>query len=160
MGITGIFVNPWLILIAFFIYVGASEEEKLVTFEGLLGRFRVKDIMTPDPIYVTPDLKVGDVIALMFKYKHLGYPVIEDGKLVGIITLKDVINVDENVEVRNVMSRDIVTISPNVSAFEALRLMSERGIGRVPVVENGKLVGIVSRSDLMKVVEILQALDI
>jgi len=159
MGILGILVgNLWLILIALFIYVGASEEEKQVTLEGLLSRFKVGDVMTPNPIYVTPDAKVKDVIALMLKHKHLGYPVIENGKLVGIVTLKDLVDADENLEIGNVMTKDLVTISPNSSAFEALKLMSERRIGRIPVVENGRLVGIVSRSDLIKATEILEML--
>ncbi|HIP25542.1 MAG TPA: CBS domain-containing protein [Archaeoglobus profundus] len=157
MGIIGILaVNLWLILIALFIYVGASEEEKLVTLEGLLSSIKVKDIMTPNPIYVTPDTKVKDVIALMLRYKHLGYPVIENDKLVGIVTLEDVANADENIEVKSVMTKELVTISPNSSAFDALKLMSERGIGRVLVTENDRLVGIVSRSDIIKVAEILE----
>ena len=157
MGIIGILaVNLWLILIALFIYVGASEEEKLVTLEGLLSNVKVKDIMTPNPIYVTPDTKVKDVIALMLKYKHLGYPVIENGRLVGIVTLEDVANADENMEVKSVMTKELVTISPNSSAFDALKLMIEKGIGRVLVTENDRLVGIVSRSDIIKVAEILE----
>jgi len=159
MAITGIFVSLWLILIALFIYIGASEEEKLVTFEGLLGRFRVKDIMTPDPIYVTPETKVREVIDLMLKYKHLGYPVVRDGELIGIVTLKDVMNADEEDAVENVMSKRVVTISPDENAFEALKIMSENGIGRIPVVKNGKLVGIVSRSDIIRVLEILEAIE-
>ena len=159
MAIFGIFVSWWLILIALFIYIGASEEEKLVTVEGLLARFKVKDIMTPNPIYVTPDTKVRDVIDLMLKYKHLGYPVVENGKLVGIVTLKDVINADEDARVKDVMSKDVVTVSPETNAFDALKIMSERGIGRIPVVEDGRLVGIVSRSDVVRVLEILEALE-
>jgi len=58
------------------------------------------------------------------------------------------------------MSREVVTVSPDKSAFDAFRIMSEMGIGRLPVVENGRIVGIVSRSDLMKIKEILEALEV
>ncbi len=159
MAIFGIFVSWWLILIALFIYIGASEEEKLITIEGLLARFKVRDIMTPNPIYVTPETKVRDVIDLMLKHKHLGYPVVKDGVLVGIVTLKDVINANGDEIVERVMSRRIVTISPDENAFKALKIMSEKGIGRLPVVENGRLVGIVSRSDVVRVLEIIEALE-
>lgn len=159
MAIVGIFVSWWLILIALFIYIGASEEEKLITIEGLLARFKVRDIMTPNPIYVTPETKVRDVIDLMLKHKHLGYPVVKDGVLVGIVTLKDVINANGDEIVERVMSRRIVTISPDENAFKALKIMSEKGIGRLPVVENGRIVGIVSRSDVVRVLEILEALE-
>jgi len=158
MGITGLFTNIWLTLIALFIYMGAVEEEKAVTLEGLLAKYRVGDIMTSNPIYVTPDTTVKDVIDLMLKHKHLGYPVVEDDRVVGIVTLKDIMNADENDVVANVMSREVVVVTPNTEVFEALKLMTEKRIGRIPVVEDGKLVGIVSKSDIVKLAEILEVL--
>jgi CBS domain-containing protein len=158
MGITGLFTNIWLTLIALFIYMGAVEEEKTVTLEGLLAKYRVGDIMTSNPIYVTPDTTVKDVIDLMLKHKHLGYPVVENDRVVGIVTLKDIMNADENDVVANVMSREIVVVTPNTEVFEALKLMTEKRIGRIPVVEDGKLVGIVSKSDIVKLAEILEVL--
>ncbi len=158
MGITGLFTNIWLTLIALFIYMGAVEEEKAVTLEGLLAKYRVGDIMTSNPIYVTPDTTVKDVIDLMLKHKHLGYPVVENDRVVGIVTLKDIMNADENDVVANVMSREVVVVTPNTEVFEALKLMTEKRIGRIPVVEDGKLVGIVSKSDIVKLAEILEVL--
>ncbi len=160
MAIAGFFFSIWLVLIALFVYIGASEEERMVTVESLLGRFKVRDVMTPNPICVSPDMRIGDVVELMLKRKHLGYPVTEDGKLIGIITLKDVMNADDELKVRDVMSRDVVSVSPDDNVMKVLRIMSERGIGRVPVVENGRVVGIVSRSDIVKVLEILKALGV
>lgn len=161
MGIIGFFgVNIWLMLIALFIYLGASEEEKIVTAEDLFSRFSIGDIMTKEVISVSPETKVGDVIDLMFRHKHLGYPVVKDRELVGIVTLKDIMNVDPNAKVEEVMSREVLTISPKDRAFEAFKIMSEKGIGRIPVVEDGKLVGIVSRSDLMKIKELLEFLEV
>ncbi|MEM0214428.1 MAG: M50 family metallopeptidase [Archaeoglobaceae archaeon] len=161
MGIIGFFgVNIWLMLIALFIYLGASEEEKIVTAEDLFSRFSIGDIMTKDVISVSPETRVGEVIDLMFRHKHLGYPVVKDNNLVGIVTLKDIMNADPNAKVEEVMSKEVITLSPKDRAFEAFRLMSERGIGRIPVVEDGKLVGIVSRSDLMKIKELLEFLEV
>jgi len=158
MGITGLFTNIWLTLIALFIYMGAVEEEKAVTLEGLLAKYRVGDIMTSNPIYVTPDTTVKDVINLMLKHKHLGYPVVKDDRVVGIVTLKDIMNADENEVVADVMSREVVVVTPNTEVFEALKLMTEKKIGRIPVIEDGKLVGIVSKSDIVKLAEILEVL--
>jgi len=160
MGITGLFTNIWLTLIALFIYIGAVEEEKAVTLEGLLAKYKVRDVMTPNPIYVTPDMSVGDVIDLMLKYKHVGYPVVENDRLVGIITLKDVINADKDASVADVMSTNPITVTPDTSVIKALKIMGERNIGRLPVVEDGKLVGIVSRSDIVKLAEILEILEL
>ena len=159
MGIVGFLVNPWLILIALFIYIGANEEEKMVVVESLLNKVKVADIMTPNPLTVPPDLRVKDVIELMLKHKHLGYPVVKDGKLVGVVTLKDLINSREDEIIENVMSKNLITISPENTAFDAFKLISGNKIGRILVLEDEKLIGIVSRTDLMRVLEILEVLE-
>jgi len=160
MAIFGIFTNPWLILIALFIYIGATEEEKLVLLENVLGRVSVADVMNTDVVTVSPEMRISDVIELILKTKHLGFPVVDDGRLIGIITLQDIIGVDPEEKVGNVMSREVVAISPEKSAFDAFKIMSEMGIGRLPVVEGGRIVGIISRSDIMRIREILEALEV
>ncbi|MET1124054.1 MAG: CBS domain-containing protein [Archaeoglobaceae archaeon] len=160
MAIFGLFYNYWLILIALFIYMGANEEERLVTLEEILGRVRVRDVMTREVLTVTPETRVAEVLELMLKHKHLGYPVVEDGRIVGVVTLKDIINANPDDPVANVMSRSVVTISPDATAFEAFKLMSENEIGRLLVTEDGKLVGIVTRSDIMKAKELLEAMEV
>ncbi|AEA46615.1 CBS domain-containing protein [Archaeoglobus veneficus] len=157
MGVLGLFTSPWLILIALFIYMGASEEEKVALIENVLKKIKIADIMTPNPICVTPDMKASEVLEMMLKYKHLGYPVVEDGKLVGIVTLNDVAKAKDAL-VRDVMTREVVTIGPFDSAFKAFRLINEYRVGRLPVVEDGKLVGIVSRTDLVRTLEIVGAI--
>lgn len=160
MAIIGVFTNFWLILIALFIYIGASEEEKLVLTENILGRVKVADIMSRNVITVTPDFKVSDVIDLVLKTKHIGFPVVEGEKIVGIVTLQDALKALPEARVKEVMSRDVIKAYPEMSAFEVFKIMSERGIGRLPVVEGEKIVGIVSRSDLMRIKEILEALEV
>ena len=160
MGIFGIFYNFWLILIAFFIYMGANEEENQVFIEGLLKRFRVRDIMTTNVITVTPNITIKELLDIILHRKHLGYPVVEDGRLVGIITLDDVRTVPrekfDEVTVGDVMKRDLITVSPDDPAYKAFRTMGERRIGRVLVVEDGELVGIVSRTDIIRALSVLE----
>jgi CBS domain-containing protein len=115
--------------------------------------------MTLNPICVSPDMTVKDVVNLMLRQKHLGYPVVKDGKLVGIVTLKDVMNANENDVVESVMSRNVVVVSPETRVFEALRIMSEKRIGRLPVVEGDRVIGIISRSDIVKLAEILEIFE-
>nr|5G5R_A Chain A, SITE-2 PROTEASE [Archaeoglobus fulgidus]5G5X_A Chain A, SITE-2 PROTEASE [Archaeoglobus fulgidus] len=118
------------------------------------------DVMNTEVVTVTPEMTVSEVIDLILKTKHLGFPVVEGERLVGIITLHDIIGVEPEERVGNIMSREVVAVSPNQSAFEAFKIMSEMGIGRLPVVEHGRVVGIVSRSDLMRIKEILEALEV
>ncbi len=161
MAIFGLFImNIWLILIALFVYLGAGEEERHVTIEGILSRFRIADIMTPNPICVKPDMPKEKVMELMLKYKHLGYPVVDEfGRLVGIVTLKDLME-KPGETVGDVMTRDVVAVTPYASADKVLRIMTERGIGRIPVVdESGRVVGIVTRSDIMRVTEIVEVIN-
>ncbi|MCS7145024.1 MAG: CBS domain-containing protein, partial [Archaeoglobaceae archaeon] len=160
MGIFGFFFNIWLLLIALFVYLGATEEEKIITMESLLSRFKVGDIMTSNVLTVTPEMTVGDVIDLMFKHKHLGYPVVREEELVGIVTLTDVMNAEKSKKVKEIMSTNVLTLNPRQSAFEAFKIMSEKNIGRLPVVDDGKLVGIITRSDLMKLREIVEILEV
>jgi len=130
-----------------------------VTLEGLLANYKVRDVMTPNPICVPSDATVRDVVSLMLKRKHLGYPVVKDGKLVGIVTLKDVMNAKEDDTVEEVMSRNVVVVSPETSVYEALRIMGEKKIGRLPVVEGNRVIGIISRSDIIKLAEILEIFE-
>ncbi len=161
MAILGLIMpNIWLILIALFVYLGAGEEERHVTLEGILSKFRISDIMTPNPICVTPDMPKEQVIELMLKYKHLGYPVVDEyGKIVGIVTLHDILSKQGEL-IGEVMSKNIVVLTPNDTADKALKLMTEKGIGRLPVVdENGRIIGIVTRSDIMRVSEIVEVIN-
>lgn len=159
MGILGIFANPWLILIALFIYLGANEEEKTATVENALSDSRVRDVMSSPAVTVSPGSTAEDVINLMFNYRHLGYPVIEDSKLMGIITLQDVANAPRDSSVKELMRRDVTTITSDMTSLEAFRIMNENDIGRLPVVSAaGELEGIVSRTDLMRMLEVVEAI--
>ncbi len=160
MAIVGLMMpNIWLILIALFVYLGAGEEERHVTLEGILSKFRIADIMTPSPICVKVDTPKQQVLELMMRFKHLGYPVVDEfGRLVGIVTLKDIIE-KQGETVGEVMSRNVVAVTPDTTADKVLKLMTEKGIGRVPVVdESGRVVGIVTRSDIMRVTEIVEVI--
>lgn len=159
MGIVGLFTNPWLILIALFIYMGASEEERMAVVENTLKKVKIKDVMTPNPVIVTPDTTVKEITELMFKHKHLGYPVVKDCNLIGIVTLQDITKASPASKAVDIMSENLVTISPEKSAFEAFKILNENKIGRLPVVEDKKLVGIVSRTDLIRVLELVEVLS-
>lgn len=162
LGLLGFLTLPaglWLILIALFIYMGASQEEMGTRVSFTLEDVTVENIMTRDVVTVEPGITLDEVVDLMLDRKHTGYPVVEAGELLGVVTLSDVHSVPrerrERTEVRSVMTTDLVTIEPDRPAFDALKVMSGRGYGRLPVVDGGELVGIISRTDVTRALEIL-----
>ena len=159
-GIIGLFFNPFLILIALFIYIGASSESTAVKYSFLLQNVTVGDMMSSPVTTVPPTLPVRDVITMMYSSKHLGFPVVERDTLIGMGTLADVnrmASIDrEAMQVRDIMTRDPVTLPPSAPVIDALKIMSTRNFGRIPVVQDGKILGIVTRTDIIKVTELKQ----
>jgi len=159
-GIIGLFSNPFLILIALFIYIGASGESTAVKYSFLLQNVTVGDMMSSPVTTVPPSLPLREVITMMYSSKHLGFPVVERDTLIGMVTLADVnrtSSIDrEAMQVRDIMTRDPVTLPPSAPLIDALKIMSARNFGRIPVVQDGKILGIVTRTDIIKVTELKQ----
>ena len=156
MGLAGI----WLIIIAFFIYIAAGEEERSTIVSMTLEGIKVKDIMTHDVVTVDANSTVAECLDTMFEKKHLGYPVMENGKMAGIVALTDLSRVPpearQNVKVSEVMTRKVITLKPDDDAFDALQKLNRFRIGRLIVTENDRLAGIVSRTDLLKSLELYE----
>jgi Zn-dependent protease/predicted transcriptional regulator len=160
-GLIGlVFFSPFLILIAFFIYIGASMESTAVKYAYLLHDVTVGDMMSSPVSTVPPTLPVSQVIVMMYSSKHLGFPVVERGALIGMVTLADVNRTTpidrEAMQVKDIMTRDIVTLPPTAPVIDALKIMSARNIGRIPIIQDEKILGIVTRTDIIKVTELKQ----
>jgi Zn-dependent protease/CBS domain-containing protein len=159
MGIVGIFSLSFLLLfVAFFVYIGASEEERATAIDVSLAGIRVRNIMSTDVHTVTPGMNLRELMDRMFHEKHRGYPVLEGGSLQGIVTVTDVQRIPDalrdSTTVGEVMAGKVYVIGPEEEAASAMKKMSELGIRRLPVTEEGKLVGILSREDLVRVMEL------
>ncbi len=160
-GIIGLFtLSPFLILIALFIYIGANAESTAVKYSHLLQDVTIGDMMSTPVTTVPPTMPLSTVVGMMYSSKHLGFPVVERDTLVGMITLADVnstSSIDRDaMQVRDIMTRDLITLPPETPVIDALRIMSSQNIGRIPVVVDGKILGIVTRTDILKVTELKQ----
>ncbi len=114
-----------------------------------------RDIMTSRVVTIDPEASAQDAAQLLYQNRISGLPVVDaDGKIVGIITEADIISKvnREGLCVADIMSHNIVAISEETPVSEIAALLTERKIKRVPVVQNGKLVGIVSRADIVHAV--------
>ncbi|WP_247003738.1 CBS domain-containing protein [Halosolutus gelatinilyticus] len=168
MGLFGLFAFDIILIgVAFFVYIAASSEAQQVTMKAAFQDVTVSDIMTPAEHLrtVDPDTSIADLIQRMFTERHTGYPVIEASgfngeRLVGLVTLSDAREIDaverDAYTVEDVMSTDLKTISPDSDAMTAIERMQSDDIGRLLVVEDGDLVGLISRTDLMTAFDIVQ----
>ena len=166
LGLFGLLVTQNIVLIglAFFIYIGAASEARQTMLKAAFEGVTVADLMTPAERLDTVDPRdtVAELIGRMIRERHTGFPVVEGDRLVGVVTLDDARTVDQ-VErdaytVRDVMTSDLTTVTPDTDAMTAIERMQEEGIGRLPVVDGrGDLVGIVSRTDLMTAFEIIRS---
>jgi Zn-dependent protease/predicted transcriptional regulator len=162
MAIVGLFTfQLFLLLIAVFIYFGGGEEEKAAVVSVTLEGVKVRDLMTrvPDVVSVPPQRTLEQLIEVMFETRHMGYPVQESANapVIGVITFSDVQQVPptsrSTTTVGEVMTRDIISIDPDADAYDALKLMSMRNLGRLLVMRNGQMQGIVSRTDLVRAIQ-------
>ncbi|WP_372911077.1 M50 family metallopeptidase [Salinigranum sp.] len=163
LGLFGLFANLFLVALAFFIYMGASSEAQQTVMKAAFQDVVVRDIMTPreDLHVVDEDTSVAELLNRMFRERHTGYPVMHNGQLVGMVTLDDAREVREverdAYRVDDVMARELATISSDADAMEAITTMQQHGVGRLPVVDDGEFVGLVSRSDLVTAFNIIQS---
>ncbi|MBN2847604.1 MAG: CBS domain-containing protein [Coriobacteriia bacterium] len=103
---------------------------------------------------VTPETVMAEAGRVMATWGHGGLPVVEGDRLVGLVTRKDVDKADRHglghAPVTGFMARDPITVTPDADLADLERLLVRTGIGRVPVIEDGRLVGIVTRKDLLR----------
>ena len=114
-----------------------------------------RDIMTRKVYTIQPEASALEAAQLLDKWHISGLPVINaESKIIGIITEADIISkVDrEGLRVADIMSHEIISVSEETAVGEIALLLTERKIKRVPVVNDGKLVGIVSRADIVHAV--------
>jgi acetoin utilization protein AcuB len=128
----------------------------------------VGDRMTPRPVTVTPDTSVEQALHLMRSEKVRRFPVLnKQGELVGIISEKDLLYASPSpatslsiyelpyllskIKIGDLMTSDVITVTEDTPLEEAARIMADSKVGGLPVVRDGKLVGIITETDMFKV---------
>ena len=128
------------------------------TETSILEELKVREIMTRRVTTVPQTMTVAELLDKIAKHHHIGFPVIdESNKIVGIVTLQDVMKVAEekrnNISVGEIATKSLITVFPDNSASEAFQKMSEHNVGRLLVVDEkdtSLLQGILTRSDVMQ----------
>ncbi len=121
--------------------------------------FTAKDIMTEEVIRVRPETPVYDAVELLVENEITGMPVVDDeSNLVGVLSEKDLLAMlyamEDNTEqtVGDYMSTGVVSLDVNASLIDLCDCLTQNVFRRVFITDNGKLAGVVSRSDMIKII--------
>lgn len=137
---------------------GSTLDEVKASLEALIANSalrpaRVRDLMSSPVQTINHDVPLGAARKCLERWGVRGVPVMRDGELKGIISMRDIARAEKSdkldIPVGGFMSHEVKSIGPDATIEAALDMMTEADIGRLPVLLDGRLVGIVSRTDLM-----------
>jgi len=147
--------GPWFAVVGFFIYFAARSNLREMEADAVMEGVHVRDVMRPSLDFTDPDLSVHDVV-----YEHLmrggvrAMPVCENDLLAGIVSLTDVKKVDRErwptTSVRDIMTpMPVHSVEPQDELSDALDLLAENSIHQTPVLYQGRLIGMLTRADII-----------
>jgi len=146
-----------------------TERDIVTIFGGMISGAKVSDLMSKKVVTATPKTSILEAEKRMIKNGFRRLPLVSEGKLVGIVTVMDILRffgsgkvfqhlqsgtIDQVLQtpVIETAVTDVVTVDRNVDVGEAAQLMWEKGIGALPVLENEKLIGIITERDFFKLI--------
>ena len=116
-----------------------------------MDKKKVKDYMTYDVVSVNNNGTAKDVLEAIQKTHHDGFPVVEDGSVVGYVSARDILFVPPSTPIAQVMSSNLIVAAPEMDINDAARVIFRSGIQKLPVVdEKNRLLGIISNSDVIR----------
>jgi Zn-dependent protease/predicted transcriptional regulator len=159
--VEGSFSGAWLAFIGWFLLQAATAEARYVATEQALAGLRVRDLMVREPVTVDADLSLGQFMDdVAWSRRYTTYPVVENGRPIGLLAFRSVATVPRDQwdarRVRDAMiSRDEVpSLSEDERAIDALAELAAGDVNRGLVVDNGRLVGFLSITDLARALEV------
>lgn len=168
IGLTliGFLQGLWLALIGWFLSNAASASYRQTVITELLREGRVKDIMATDFRSVPPDLSLQQALHdYIMQYNQRALPVVRGQKLEGLVTMTDIKKKPReqwsSVLVSEVMTKagELKTVSPEDGLNTVIQLMESGDLNQLPVISDQKLVGLLSRSDLIRYIKFQQEID-
>ena len=142
----------FLILIAIFVYMGASQEGQLVQLRRALGNLTVEQAYSRQARTLSPQSTLQEAIDLTLTTFQSEFPVRQGEQLVGLLTYQRLVEAlnqrGAQTPVRDVMLTDVKPVGPNESMFDVHQRMAEQKLDAVPVVENGRFLGLLTNRDV------------
>jgi Zn-dependent protease/CBS domain-containing protein len=163
LGFLGLFGNPLLIFIAIFVYLAASGEAQLVQVRSMSRGIPITAAMMTQFATLAPDERIDQAIETLLRTSQSEFPVVEEGRLVGVLGRNDMIKalkeVGPQAQVAGVMARDIPTIAYRGWLDEAFRLLQEKSVPAVGVTDqSGRLVGLITSETIGEMLMVREAL--
>lgn len=156
--IAGMVWGTWLMLAGFFLFVAAQLEERSVVFQSVLQNLRMEDVMLTDFATLSPADTLDDALAKAVHTLQDDFPVIRGAEMVGIITRQkiiDALRIQGNGYVQLAMNRGFQVADRGESLASALRKLTSHRLSLIPVLDDGRLVGIVTFQNLMHSMNLL-----
>ena len=158
---TGSMGGLWLMFIGWFLYTASQASYQQATLQESLSGIKVKDIMVKEIKTLSPSMTLDQAVDNYFlRYGYGGFPVLDDGKFLGFVTLKEVKEVPRKdwgeVKVSEVFIRHDKKweISPDADVMKALELMIKEDKGRIVVTEKDRIIGLITRNGIAQYVQI------
>jgi Zn-dependent protease/CBS domain-containing protein len=161
-GLAGLFGNPFLLFIAFFVWIGASQEASMVQIRNSISGIPVTHAMQTRFDTLSPSDRLDRVVNLILSGSQQDFPVVEDGQFVGVLTRDDFIKAlseqGQNVPVVNVIRRNVPSVDSHEMVEMALMRLQESGAKTLPVMHGGRFVGLVTSENITEFLMIRSAL--
>jgi Zn-dependent protease/CBS domain-containing protein len=163
-GFIGLFGNPWLIFIALFVYIGASQEAALAQMRDVSRRFPVSAAMVRDFRTLAESASLEEAVDALLATSQHDFPVVDDsGNVAGVLTRNDLISAlrkaDPSTRVSDVMRRDIPVVTTGTRFEEAFRIMQECNCPAVPVLDGARrLVGLLTPENVTELMMVQSAM--
>ncbi len=150
----------WIVLLGAFLFTAARGSRKQAVIRASLASVPVRELMVKNVVSLSPDITLEEAVNQYFlPYGYGGFPVVQDGRLLGIVAVRDVQTVNNTQwafrRVADVMqtSNDEMVVSPEVSVIQALEKMMSCGAERLIVVQDGELLGLLTRASIGNFIE-------
>jgi Zn-dependent protease len=161
-GFIGLFINPLLVLIALFVWIGAGQEASLAQMRSSLAGVAVERAMMTDFRSLAPDDSLARAVDLVLSGSQADFPVVEAGRLLGVLTRADLVSAlakgSPATPVREVMKRDLPVLRPDDSLEDSIARGKALEVPAIPVVADGRLVGLLTMENVSEYVLIQNAL--
>ncbi len=161
-AVVGFFWNPFLMLIAVVVWIGASQESMAVQMKGALDGITVSHAMLTDYRTLRSDDLLSHAVELLLAGSQQDFPVVDDGRVVGVLTRQSLLAAlaqrEEHQRVGDVMQRDVPQADAREMLDEALQRMQASPLRTMPVVTHGTLVGLLTMENVGELISVQSAL--